>query len=76
MHKLFGTKILARQDTGRGHFYNQQVSKPDALKSIINKRYKRYGITPEIFEDSSYYSAKTAGSAHNLHDDLLLSGRV
>ena len=52
MHELFGTKILARQDTGRGRFYNQQVSKPDALKSIINKRYKRYGITPEIFEDS------------------------
>ena len=52
MHELFGTKILSRKDTGKGHFYSQPVSKPEAFKSILNKRYKRYGVIPEVFEET------------------------
>ena len=52
VHEMPGVKLPARKSTGKGQFYNQQVPKPDAFKSIINRRYKRYGIPPELFEET------------------------
>jgi len=52
MHDLPGVKLPARKPTGKGHFYHQPAPKPDALQSIKNKRYKRFGITPGIFEET------------------------
>lgn len=45
-----GGRKLSRKETGRGHFYQEQVEKPAPLKGIINRRYKRYGITPAVIE--------------------------
>jgi radical SAM superfamily enzyme YgiQ (UPF0313 family) len=42
----------ARKPTGKGHFYHQPAPKPDALQSIKNRRYKRFGITLGIFEET------------------------
>ena len=52
MHHQPGVKMPARKPTGKGHFYHQPAPKPDALQSIKNKRYKRFGITPGIFEET------------------------
>jgi radical SAM superfamily enzyme YgiQ (UPF0313 family) len=45
-----GGAKLTRKETGRGHFYQEQVEKPAPLKGIINRQYKRYGITPAVIE--------------------------
>jgi radical SAM superfamily enzyme YgiQ (UPF0313 family) len=52
MHDLPGVKQPARKTTGKGHFYHQPALKPDILQSIKNKRYKRFGITTSIFDES------------------------
>lgn len=41
---------LSRDETGRGQFYKERVEKPQRIKRIIKRQYKRYGITPALFE--------------------------
>lgn len=50
MGNASGGVKLSRKETGRGHFYKKQIENPAPLKGIINRRYKRYGITPAVFE--------------------------
>ena len=38
-----------RRDFGQGHFYKTTISKPAALKKIP-RRFRRYGIPPEIIK--------------------------
>ncbi|MCX5895541.1 MAG: radical SAM protein [Proteobacteria bacterium] len=42
-------KQFSRKETGQGHFFNEEIAKPDALKNI-KKKYKRYGIAPSLFD--------------------------
>ncbi len=50
MEKLYKDGKPSRKETGRGHFYREQVEKPEILKGIIKRQYKRYGIAPSVFE--------------------------
>lgn len=44
-----GIRKATRKKYGSGHFFKKQVEKPTILKDIPRK-YSRYGITPELFE--------------------------
>ena len=46
--KLKNRKFPKKDEFGRGHFYKEEVKKPEILKNIP-RRYNRYGITEEIF---------------------------
>jgi len=50
MEKIYGAEKISREETGRGHFYQERVEKPERLKRIIKRQFKRYGITPSVFE--------------------------
>jgi len=50
MEKICSDGKLSRNETGSGHFYKERVVKPERLKRIINRHYKRHGITPALFE--------------------------
>ena len=50
MEKMCSDGKLSRNETGSGHFYKERVVKPERLKRIINRHYKRHGITPALFE--------------------------
>ena len=50
MEEIYGAGKISREETGRGHFYQERVEKPERLKRIIKRQYKRYGITPALFE--------------------------
>lgn len=45
---MAGMPRPARFDSGRGKFYHEVIPKPPAL-SCIPRKYKRYGIKPEVF---------------------------
>lgn len=44
-----GIKQVNRKEYGDGHFFKEQVEKPEILRGIPRK-YSRYGISPELFE--------------------------
>ncbi|MEA1939383.1 MAG: B12-binding domain-containing radical SAM protein [Candidatus Caldatribacteriota bacterium] len=46
--KLTRKKPLKKDEFGRGHFYKEEIDKPEILKSIP-RRFNRYGITEDIF---------------------------
>jgi radical SAM superfamily enzyme YgiQ (UPF0313 family) len=50
MEKIYGAGKISRDETGHGHFYKERVVKPEGLKGIIKRQYKRHGITPAMFE--------------------------
>jgi radical SAM superfamily enzyme YgiQ (UPF0313 family) len=50
MEKINGAGKISREETGRGHFYQERVEKPEILKGVIKRKFKRYGITPSVFE--------------------------
>ncbi len=50
MEEIYGAGKISREETGRGHFYQERVVKPERLKRIIKRQFKRYGITPALFE--------------------------
>ena len=50
MEEIYGAGKISRDETGRGHFYQERVVKPERLKRIIKRQYKRHGITPAMFE--------------------------
>ncbi len=43
------TKQPHRKETGCGHFYKEEIDKPEPL-TLFKKKYKRYGISPAVFE--------------------------
>lgn len=47
-HRMFTEKVLDKPD-GTGKFHAEEVEKPQILKDIP-RRYKRYGLPPELFE--------------------------
>jgi radical SAM superfamily enzyme YgiQ (UPF0313 family) len=42
-----GLKRPRQRDFGRGHFYKENIPKPEALRHIP-RQYRRYGIPPEV----------------------------
>jgi radical SAM superfamily enzyme YgiQ (UPF0313 family) len=40
-----------RRDYGRGHFYKENIPKPEALRNIP-RQYRRYGIPPSVLKES------------------------
>ncbi len=48
--KLQGRQLPPGKEDGRGKFYREEVDKPPAVRHI-HRRYCRYGITPQIFEE-------------------------
>ena len=48
MHKK-GIKQATRKKYGAGHFFKENIEKPEMLRGIP-RRYSRYGISPELFE--------------------------
>ncbi len=42
-----GLKFPRQRDFGRGHFYKENIPKPEALRHIP-RQYRRYGIPPEV----------------------------
>lgn len=50
LEKETGTEAPKRLPSGRGNFFKEVITKPDALKDFP-RRYGRYGITPRLFED-------------------------
>ena len=50
MEEICSDGKLSRDETGRGQFYKERVEKPQRIKRIIKRQYKRYGITPALFE--------------------------
>ena len=44
-----GVKQADRKKYGDGHFYKENIEKPEVLKEIP-RRYSRYGISPDLFE--------------------------
>lgn len=45
-----GLKLPRRRDFGRGHFYKENVPKPEALRDIP-RQYRRYGIPPQALRE-------------------------
>jgi len=50
MEEIYDAGKISRDETGRGQFYKERVVKPERLKGIIKRQYKRYGITPALFK--------------------------
>ncbi len=44
-----GLKLPRQRDFGRGHFYKENIPKPEALRHIP-RQYRRYGIPPEVLQ--------------------------
>ncbi|MEO0092300.1 MAG: radical SAM protein [candidate division WOR-3 bacterium] len=44
------SKLPKIDEFGRGKFYNQEIPKPELYKNI-ERRYKRYGLPKELFEE-------------------------
>ena len=49
LRKNFGEKLPRDRKYDCGKFFGQEVEKPEPLKNVPRK-YRRYGITPDIFE--------------------------
>ena len=45
-----GLKRPRQRDFGRGHFYKENILKPEALRHIP-RRYRRYGIPPQVLRE-------------------------
>ena len=45
-----GLKPPRRRDFGRGHFYKENIPKPEALRDIP-RQYRRYGIPPQALRE-------------------------
>jgi len=50
LKKRFGDRLPRDRSFDRGKFFGEVVEKPTPLKGVP-RRYRRYGITPDIFEE-------------------------
>ncbi len=50
LERKFGKRASVNRKYNCGKFFGEVVEKPESLKNVPRK-YKRYGITPDIFEE-------------------------
>ena len=60
-----------RQDWGCGKFPSEEIPKPEALRPI-RRRYRRYGLSPNVFRQILAGRRQARPRPGRLHDDLLV----